>query len=81
MTRFKKKKKKERKKLDWGLEVMGALFVRSRRGRGGMRKQLGSHSKEFKERCTRERRGGAWPGEGRGLQGRLRAALTPGRGR
>lgn len=45
---------------------MGALFVRSRRGRGGTRKQLGSHSKEFKERCSRGRRGGAGPAEGGG---------------
>lgn len=73
-------KKRKKKKLVWGLEVMGALFVRSRRGRGGTRKQLGSHSKEFKERCSRERRGGAPPRGGRGRQGCPRAALTLRRG-
>lgn len=72
---------KKKKKLVWGLEVMGALFVQSLRGRGGTRKQLGSHSKEFKERCSRERRGGVRPAGGRGRQGCPRAALTQERGR
>lgn len=61
---------------------MGALFVRSPRGRGGTRKQPESHSKEGKERRTRERRGrpaggGRAGGGDRGGRGRL----TPGRGR
>lgn len=55
---------------------MGALFVRSLRGRGGTRKQLGSHSKELEEQSTSE--GGAGPGQSeRGQQGRPPAALTP----
>lgn len=45
---------------------MGALFVRSRRGRGGTRKQLGSHSKELEQR--RAGAGGAGP-SGRGREG------------
>lgn len=43
---------------------MGALFVRSLRGRGGTRKQLGNHSKEFKERSSRE--DGAGPDRAQG---------------
>lgn len=47
---------------------MGALFVRSLEGRGGTRKQLGNHSKEFNEQCT------GWGEAGRGPAGRSRAA-------
>lgn len=54
--------------------------MRSLRRRGGTRKQPGSHSKEFKERCTVERRGEARTGGGRGPQGLSRADLTPGEG-
>lgn len=51
---------------------MGALFVRSLRGRGGTRNQLGSHSKELEQRSPgaggrgAARRGGAAAGGGGG---------------
>lgn len=58
---------------------MGALFVRSRRGRGGTRKQLGSHSKEFEQRSAA--RAGRGRAAAEGAAGRQPTALTPGRGR
>lgn len=50
------------------------------KGSGTRKTAWESFIKEFKERCSRERRGGAGPRRGRGRQGCPPAALTLTRG-